>query len=982
MYYKIASDQGTQFWRTLVTRPARSFELPRQLADALSLSAAVQRFPQIFMPTFRMTTARFGSFPGLGNWIDMKIDPVTGAEREGRSELYARDRIYGWIQGRGLEAMSFFLRWKDSMPGGDVQLTGNHDAASLQAECERFARATEALYRQIVETCFPGRDGRLRGGFVMSPQGLDPHVPGHGDLGGNGGTTLTALFLLRGLLAHASLQHGREYAGWIVRAMRNAIDAALRGECRNDQLSFGTKGGGGSGNAGENGSDGVRPHGDDPRLRGYEGRMIALGACRLLFEHTRDPVDRERGARLVESVLGQHFFRNGEGVAWLADFGRPRGSDPMSPIREDAAEAVGVNPGHIIEFAGLALQFHRIAGGIPVKHLGLLVELAISSWHSGQAPCGGIVRGMDGRSGDILDSHCPWWSSFEAVRSFTEVFLLTEDAQLREKCLEIIGHSLDCIESVYLGSSKTGIPVQTVSAEGQVVDFIPATPDIDPGYHTGIPLMDADLALRTIRTMRAGAAESAVPPRLGALLQGHLARNLPAESELDPLHVRACVLEARGTAAAIVSADVLEYAHGWAEETCRELSALSGIPEDRIFLTATHTHTAPAAIGLGMRKEDGVFQESLREAMRRAMKAALDRLQPVVGLSGSVELETLGVNRRYRDPETGSVSMRPNPAGERDREIGCLFLVDCEAVPIALLLNLAVHPTALGVGINAISADYPGRAAAALRRHYGEQLVVLPVQGACGDVRPALLDAPGESFIDGTAEDIERMGQAIADAIARSANSAGTGGFSWLDAKSLHSASKLVALPYSTVRSREELVEFRQRMRHLIEESSSAGRGSTAEAVPGCNAGARTGFAATHDNPALGADSLAAWADGMLKAFFDTDGRYAGPASETARFGFLELQAREGTSLQFFSLPGEAFSRIGLALKAAAAPSQLFVCGYCGGSVGYIPTADAFAQGGYEVEQAYMYYGRPAALSPSTESLIPALYRELRKEAH
>jgi hypothetical protein len=526
---------------------------------------------------------------------------------------------------------------------------------------------------------------------------------------------------------------------------------------------------------------------------------------------------------------------------------------------------------------------------------------------------------------------------------------------------------------VYLGSSKTGIPVQTVSPEGQIVDFIPATPDIDPGYHTGIPLMDADLALRTIRTMRAGAAESAVPPRLGALLQGHLARNRPAESELDPLHVCVCIMEAQGTATAMISADVLEYSQDWAEETCRDLSALSGISEDRIFLTATHTHTAPATISLGTRKEDPVFQNSLRDAMRNAMKTALDRLQPVSGLSGSVELETLGINRRYRDPGTGSVSMRPNPAGERDRDIGCLFLVGRESVPIALLLNLAVHPTTLGVGIHAISADYPGRAAAALKRHYGEQLVVLPIQGACGDVRPALLDSARESFVDGTAEDIERMGQAIADTIVSCANSGGigaVGGFSWLDAKALHSTSKRVALPYFTIKSRHELVEFRQRMLHLIEESPSAERG------------AMEGFAATHDNPALGADALAAWADRMLATAFDADGRYAGPTSESARFGFLQLEAREGPSLQFFSLPGEAFSRIGLALKTAAAPSRLFVCGYCGGSVGYIPTADAFTQGGYEIEQAYMYYGRPAALSPSTESLIPALYRELRKEAH
>jgi hypothetical protein len=970
MYYKIVADQRKYVWRTVVTRPDRSFELPRHLSEALSMSEAVLRFERMFMPSFQVATARFGIYPELGDWIDMKIDPVTGEDREardGRGDLYARNRVYGWIQGRGLEAMSMWLRWNDSTPAGRPAPAGAEDGVVAQVERESVARTAESLYRKIVECCFPGKDGQLRGGFVMTPQGCDLRNTPSGAPDGQEGTTLTALFLLRGLLAYASFTRSKADAGWIVLALRNAVDAALRGECLNDQLSFGALGGG---------ERGVRPRGSgDSRVQGYEGRMIALGACRLLFEHTREAADRDRGARLVGSVLEQHLFRNSDGQAWLSDVRSPVGSDPRAARTADSAAPVGVNPGHIIEFAGLALQFHRIAGGIPAEQRGLLVELALTSWQIGLAPCGGIVRGMDGRNGSILDPHCPWWSSFEAVRTFTEVFFVTEDAKLRGRCLETIGRSLDCIDSVYLGPSNIGIPVQTVSPEGKVVDFIPATPDIDPGYHTGIPLMDADLALRTIRTMSAGAAEAAVPPRLGVLLQGHLARSQAADSEMDPLHVRTCVMEAQGSSVAFVSADVLEYSHEWAEDICRKLSSLSGIPEDRIFLTATHTHTAPAAIGLGTRAEDAVFQDALRTAMLTTMKTALRNMQPVVGLSGSIELENLGINRRYLNPETGSVSMRPNPAGDRDREIGCLFLVGRDAAPTALLLNLAVHPTTLGVGIHAISADYPGRAAAALTRHYGEQLVVLPIQGACGDVRPALLDSSGKSFVDGNADDIERMGQAIADSIVERVHAAcpadvPSGGFSWLDFKALHSTSKLVALPYFTIKSKNKLIEFRKRMQDLLAVSALAGRES------------RTGFAATHDNPALGADALAAWADSMISTSSDMEGRYTGPTSETARFGFCELEAREGRSLQFFSLPGEAFSRIGLALKAAAAPSRLFVCGYCGGSVGYIPTADAFTQGGYEVEQAYMYYGRPAALSPSTESLIPALYRELRKEAH
>ena len=41
--------------------------------------------------------------------------------------------------------------------------------------------------------------------------------------------------------------------------------------------------------------------------------------------------------------------------------------------------------------------------------------------------------------------------------------------------------------------------VQTRDAAGEVVSVIPATPDVDPGYHTNLSLIDA---LPTIRRLK------------------------------------------------------------------------------------------------------------------------------------------------------------------------------------------------------------------------------------------------------------------------------------------------------------------------------------------------------------------------------------------------------------------------------------------------------------------------------------------------
>ena len=56
------------------------------------------------------------------------------------------------------------------------------------------------------------------------------------------------------------------------------------------------------------------------------------------------------------------------------------------------------------------------------------------------------------------------------------------------------------------------------------------------------------------------------------------------------------------------------------------------------------------------------------------------------------------------------------------------------------------------------------------------------------------------------------------------------------------------------------------------------------------------------------------------------------------------------------ALPGEVFMEIGLAIKKQLGGSVMTL-GYCNNAeVGYVPTAEQFPKGGYEVEIAPLYY--------------------------
>jgi ribosomal protein L30E len=83
-----------------------------------------------------------------------------------------------------------------------------------------------------------------------------------------------------------------------------------------------------------------------------------------------------------------------------------------------------------------------------------------------------------------------------------------------------------------------------------------------------------------------------------------------------------------------------------------------------------------------------------------------------------------------------------------------------------------------------------------------------------------------------------------------------------------------------------------------------------------------------------------------------------------------EIQVLGLGSAALVGVPAELFSQLGKEIKRYAALRQVSVLGYTNGDIGYIPTRAAYALGGYEINDAYKYYGYPAALSPEAGELL------------
>ena len=107
---------------------------------------------------------------------------------------------------------------------------------------------------------------------------------------------------------------------------------------------------------------------------------------------------------------------------------------------------------------------------------------------------------------------------------------------------------------------------------------------------------------------------------------------------------------------------------------------------------------------------------------------------------------------------------------------------------------------------------------------------------------------------------------------------------------------------------------------------------------------------------------------------FELDGYAAGVLVCLKDAG--ESAPRSCPAVWLAGLPGEAFVAYGRKLARrlrkcrGAASERVFVASCVNDAVGYLGTARDIRAGGYEVEEAYKLYGRPAPYAPAVERVL------------
>ena len=413
--------------------------------------------------------------------------------------------------------------------------------------------------------------------------------------------------------------------------------------------------------------------------------------------------------------------------------------------------------------------------------------------------------------------------------------------------------------------------------------------------------------------LKAGVAKVDVTPPVGVRLGGYGGRVFPSLAVHDPLWARALVLDDGERRVGMVALDLLGISEDQMAEVREAAASSAGIAPEGLLAAGSHTHSGPRRGGEGATEQENGYWETVPGKIVAALEEAAEGLVPA-RMGAASGWSAVGVNRREMMP-CGKVELGRNHFGHFDSELGVVRIERADGTPLAAMLNYACHGICLPADNYLLTADYPGPTRHFFERRVGDGVTALFFNGACGDVNPreagvhhGLASGGGFHIAERAGRDLAREGAKVWQAIEPT------------EAVTLSFAQKEIELPTNrprALRAAEEALKRAERAAAEPQEEWSPYEGWWSPPDP---EGARTRVA-------------------RLKEEGDAPVR-------------CEIQAIATGPVAFVAWPGEIFSQLGVMAKQGSPFRPTYVIGYANGSIGYVPTPEAFPEGGYEVDSA------------------------------
>ena len=401
------------------------------------------------------------------------------------------------------------------------------------------------------------------------------------------------------------------------------------------------------------------------------------------------------------------------------------------------------------------------------------------------------------------------------------------------------------------------------------------------------------------------------------------------------LWATALALSDGATTALILDVDIQILTNERVDQIRAAVSRATKIPIANIRACATHTHSGPVPykswIEKGYEMVDPWF-ENLARWCAEAAAASIVQLQPVEVRVGRGDCR-INANRRCLTPSSERF-LGVDLAAPCDHEVIVVRFDAPAGKPLATLVNYACHATIMGPANRLITPDFPGAMKRVVEAAVGGHCVFL--QGSAGNVGPV------QGF-QGEPQVYRQLGAVLGHEVARVALALTSVPASVQFREVVPSGAPLgmFAPHFPTQRGVPVQVrdfEIAVPLREGLPEKKAA-----ADRLAEWKTKLQTARAANDAAAITEATYMARRADIQLRMVDDFGGKcHAAVRAHVITFGDVALV---GCNI-------EPFFEIGLAIKRSSPFPVTFMCGYTNGRMAYMPTAEEWAKGGYEVDNS------------------------------
>ncbi len=429
-------------------------------------------------------------------------------------------------------------------------------------------------------------------------------------------------------------------------------------------------------------------------------------------------------------------------------------------------------------------------------------------------------------------------------------------------------------------------------------------------------------------TLHAGVAREIISPPKGIYQIGYGDRVRGNQGIHDDLTATCLFLSTAAVSFAWVAVDLLcinEYIVDQIQEKVGQ-----DIP---IVISCSHTHSGPIAYAdSSSPQKNQAYIRFFIDTITACIQAAQDN-QVNAKLTWAEGETEIAVNRREKQAD-GSVEIGINPQGPVDRSLYTLSVFDERQQRLATLVNLAAHGTVQGPKNRLVSADWIGAMRSTLEKKLNSP--VLFIQGATADLNPQ----HGWEADQASWQLVKKQGQQVAEQVLATLQNKFE--FSNLP---LNLTQTEIWLPLETkVNSKTPPKTYRKEVVKM--------------------------------------GGLPRWLSFLTDPLLNQ--RYPWRSRIEAVAGYwsvpLRITAIQIGQIGVIALNAETFTEIGLTLKERSPFTFTMIASVSNGCIGYLPTAQAHEEGGYEVDLAPYSYRFPGRLNKNAATLaVEASCSELNK---